>query len=55
MEEVVRTPVSVTAYEGNLIVACDDGTVWINDGKRGWVQDGSPIPGTRAAGQAVSR
>ena len=51
MAESKRTPVAIAIHEDKtVIVACDDGTVWVNLGHKGWKQDGSSIPGTRTAG-----
>jgi hypothetical protein len=46
-----RRPVGVAAHNDNLVVVCDDGTVWeyVNhsDPRKAW-KDREPIPGTIA-------
>jgi len=46
----MRKPVGVTSIpNGNVVVVCDDGSVWANDTHGNWLAY-KPIPETHAAG-----
>ena len=35
----MRKPIQLVELNGTLAVLCDDGTIWVADDARGWIQE----------------